>query len=289
VLLGPEGELDEARYSTPELLATERQLLQVAVDRQGEGAGQVGRQVVEEVLAARPELSAEQEAMVAGLLGSGDGVQVVVGRADSGKTYALAPARAAWEAGAKLVLVGDHAQLAEIAAGGSFRVLAERLGALELSENRRQQLGWERRALVDVREGRAAEAVAAYAAHGRIHVAEYLPGAERALVADWLAAHRQGEQALMIAARLAEAERLSRLARAELVACGEVGGPERHLPCGPVSAGDRVMTLRNDAGLGVPNGMWATVLGPAPEGGLRVVAGAGAVLELPADYLEDGH
>jgi ATP-dependent exoDNAse (exonuclease V) alpha subunit len=55
-----------------------------------------------------------------------------------------------------------------------------------------------------------------------------------------------------------------------------------------VSAGDRVMTLRNDAGLGVQNGMWATVLGPAPEGGLRVVAGAGAVLELPADYLEDG-
>lgn len=81
VRLGPEGELDEARYSTPELLATERQLLQVAVDRQGEGAGQVGRQVVEEVLAAHPELSAEQVTMVAGLLGSGDGVQVVVGRA----------------------------------------------------------------------------------------------------------------------------------------------------------------------------------------------------------------
>jgi len=47
VRLGPEGELDEARDGTPELLATERQLLQVAVDRQGEGAGQVGRQVVE--------------------------------------------------------------------------------------------------------------------------------------------------------------------------------------------------------------------------------------------------
>lgn len=93
-------------------------------------------------------------------------------------------ARHSEEAGAKLVLVGDHAQLAEIAAGGSFRVLVERLGALELSENRRQELGWERRALVDVREGKAAEAVAAYAAHGRIHVAEDLPGAERALVAD---------------------------------------------------------------------------------------------------------
>ena len=63
-------------------------------------------------------------------------------------------ARHSEEAGAKLVLVGDHAQLAKIAAGGSFGVLAERLGALELSENRRHELGWERRALVDVREGK---------------------------------------------------------------------------------------------------------------------------------------
>ena len=204
VLLGPDPDLDEARYSTRELLATERELLGVAIDRQGEGAGQVERQIVEQVLAARPELSAEQVAMVAGLLSSGDGVQVVLGRAGSGKTYALEPAREAWEragyevlgaalsaraaqelqdgsgitsqtltrllmqaddperfplhamsvvvldeagmvgtrdlaalarhaeeAGAELVLVGDHAQLREIAAGGSFRALAERLPALE--------------------------------------------------------------------------------------------------------------------------------------------------------------
>ena len=66
---------------------------------------------------------------------------------------------------------------------------------------------------------------------------------------------------------------------------GEVGGPERQLPCGPVGAGDRVMALRNDAGLGVQNGMRATVLGLGRDGGLRVVSDAGAILELPADYL----
>ena len=41
-------------------------------------------------------------------------------------------------AGAKLVLVGDDAQLPEIAAGGGFRALAQTLGPIELSENRRQ-------------------------------------------------------------------------------------------------------------------------------------------------------
>ena len=36
--------------------------------------------------------------MVRGLTDSGDGLQVVLGRAGSGKTYALEPAREAWEA-----------------------------------------------------------------------------------------------------------------------------------------------------------------------------------------------
>ena len=59
----------EARYTTPELLATERELLGGALVRQAEGAGQVDERMVEAVLARRPELSEEQEAMVRGLPG----------------------------------------------------------------------------------------------------------------------------------------------------------------------------------------------------------------------------
>ena len=350
VLLSPDEAYAPARYSTPELLATERQLLAGAIERQAEGAGLVDEPIVEAVLAGHPELSDEQAAMVRGLTGSGDGLQVVLGRAGSGKTYALDPARAAWEAeghqvigaalsaraaqelqagsgipsrtlarllmdarepdrsplgamsvvvldeagmvgtrdlaelarhaeraGAKLVLVGDDAQLPEIAAGGSFRALAQSLGALELADNRRQEAGWEREALLAIRQGRAQEAVAAYADHGRIHVAEDRQEARAALVADWLAAHRAGDEALMIAARLDEAAALSRAARALLVELGEVGGPERQLACGPVAAGDRVMALANDAALGVQNGMRATVLGLGRDGGLRVVGDAGEI------------
>jgi len=198
-------------------------------------------------------------------------------------------ARHAEDARAKLVLVGDDAQLAEIAAGGSFRALARRLGTIELADNQRQVLPWERQALLDIRQGRAAEAVAAYHEHGRIHMAEDRIAACEALVADWLAAHRSGDEALMIARRLEDAHELSRRARALLVKAGEVGGPERHLPDGPVSAGDRVMMLRNDASLGVQNGLRGTVLGLGPDGSLRVASDAGAILDLPASYLADGH
>ena len=334
VLLVPERELPEARYSTPELLATERELLDGAIARRGDGAGRVDERTIDAVLAGRPELSDEQAAMVRGLTESGDGLQVVLGWAGSGKTYALEPAREGWEAagyevigaalaaraaseletgsgmpsrtlarllidardlerspltamsvvvldeagmvgtrdlaelarhageaGAKLVLVGDDAQLPEIAAGGAFRALARSLGAIELSENRRQQYEWERDALLAIREGRPREAVEAYLAHGRIHVGEDAEAAKRALVADWWQATRAGDDAIMICATRAEAEDLSRGARALREAAGEIRGDALALPCGEVAAGDRVMALRNDRLLSVENGLRGTVVG----------------------------
>jgi len=49
------------------------------------------------------------------------------------------------------------------------------------------------------------------------------------------------------------------------------------------------MMLQNDAELGLQNGMRATVLGLAPEGGLRVATDASGMVDLPADYLQAGH
>ena len=43
---------------------------------------------------------------------------------------------------AKVVLVGDHRQLPEIAAGGAFAALAQRLGPVTLRRNRRQVQRW---------------------------------------------------------------------------------------------------------------------------------------------------
>jgi ATP-dependent exoDNAse (exonuclease V) alpha subunit len=71
----------------------------------------------------------------------------------------------AQQAQAKVVLVGDDRQLAAIDAGGGFRALRLRLGASELTKNRRQHQAWEREALELVRSGLVEEAVAAYQAH----------------------------------------------------------------------------------------------------------------------------
>jgi hypothetical protein len=89
----------QQRYTTPELLQVERELLRQALGRRSAGAGVVAPEAVRDVVERRPTLSEEQGAMVRRLLADGDGVAVVVGRAGAGKTYALDPARAAWEAG----------------------------------------------------------------------------------------------------------------------------------------------------------------------------------------------
>ena len=96
--------LDLRRWTTPEMLATENRLINGARSRTDDWVGIAAPDQVEAALAARPTLSAEQTAMVERLTGSGAGVEVVVGAAGSGKTFALGAARDAWETSGYRVL-----------------------------------------------------------------------------------------------------------------------------------------------------------------------------------------
>ena len=89
---------DERRHSTPELLAVERRLIDGALDRRDARVGIASRPAVTGAIERRPTLSAEQATMVRRLTGDGDGVQVVTGKAGTGKTFALDAAREAWQA-----------------------------------------------------------------------------------------------------------------------------------------------------------------------------------------------
>jgi hypothetical protein len=94
----------EPRYATPSLLATERRALDAAVRRRDDGTGQATTDALDTALAQRPSLSAEQAVMVRRLTTSGSGVDVVIGKAGAGKTYALDAARAAWQASGHTVI-----------------------------------------------------------------------------------------------------------------------------------------------------------------------------------------
>ncbi len=89
--------VDAARWTTPEMLATEQQVITSAIRRQHDRAGEASPGHVRVALAARSSLSEEQARMVERITRSGFGVEVVEGVAGSGKTYALGAARLAWE------------------------------------------------------------------------------------------------------------------------------------------------------------------------------------------------
>src|SRR4029079_19111180 len=71
-------------------------------------------------------------------------------------------------AGAKVLLVGDWAQLSPVSAGGAFHQLAkDRDDTAQLHHVRRFRHEWERAASVDLRHGRA-DAADTYTEHGRV-------------------------------------------------------------------------------------------------------------------------
>ena len=76
--------------------------------------------------------------------------------------------RIAAEAGAKVLLVGDWAQLQSVDAGGAFSLLvSERPDVAELTEVHRFVSEWEREASLDLRFGRS-EVIGVYAEHDRL-------------------------------------------------------------------------------------------------------------------------
>jgi conjugative relaxase-like TrwC/TraI family protein len=89
--------LEEHRWSTPELLAVEQRLVESATGRVGEHTAVASHEAVRDALAAHPTAGTDQQAMVRDLCQGGQGVAVVVGRAGSGKTFALGMARHGWQ------------------------------------------------------------------------------------------------------------------------------------------------------------------------------------------------
>jgi hypothetical protein len=87
---------DEPRYTTPELLALEQRLVAAATRLTGVGRAVVDEPNLDAVLAQRATLTGEQRTAVAQLTRSGHGVEVLVGRAGTGKTYTLGAAYDAW-------------------------------------------------------------------------------------------------------------------------------------------------------------------------------------------------
>jgi hypothetical protein len=186
---------------------------------------------------------------------------LVVDEAAMVATRKLAPLLShAEQAGAKVVLVGDDRQFASIAAGGGFRALRLRLGASELTVNRRQVEEWEQRAIDDIRAGNLEQAIAAYAEHDRIRAFEARDDRDRALVADWWQAHQAGEQPVIYAHRRAQVDQLNSVCQRLRAEAGQLGAERLAIGDRSFALGDVVVLGANAKDrLGVVNGTTAVI------------------------------
>jgi conjugative relaxase-like TrwC/TraI family protein len=192
------------------------------------------------------------------------------------------------QARTKLVLVGDERQLAAVDAGGGFRALRLRLGATELTENRRQSTGWGRQVTALLREGRAKAAFEILRSEGRVTVARTAQEANDALVAAWWPRYSAGINAGMIAQTRAEVDYLNVVARQLMRDEGRLGPDAfRHDGRG-FAIGEAVILGRNAPRLGVLNGTRATVEAFDPAtGSVTVRTTDGKTVILPRPYLQD--
>jgi len=145
----------------------------------------------------------------------------------------------------KVIITGDHEQLAAVEGGGAMMMLARRLGYVQLAEPQRFTAGWERDATLRLRAGDAS-VLAVYEEHGRLRGGTPEDAMEQAY-RGWLADYLHGTDTMLMARTQDQARELSRRARDDLIRYGIVApGPAVRLAAGEqASAGDLVMARRN--------------------------------------------
>jgi len=193
---------------------------------------------------------------------------------------------------ARVVVAGDHHQLAPVeGVGGGFAVIAGENG-VELENVHRFNEAWEGEASLRLREGDA-EVLDTYAEHGRIKEGsrEHMEGE---LLADYLADRGDGARSLMVVDTNDEARRLAGQAQQWRADVNEVdlSRTAQLREDATAGVGDEIRTRHNDRRLRTTGGSWVAngdtweVSRVRDDGGVmaRSMSGRG-VAHLPGDYL----
>lgn len=222
------------------------------------------------------------------------GQLVIVDEASLAGTLSLDRITAlAADAGAKVLLVGDYAQLQSVDAGGAFSLLVHDRGdAPELVDVHRFVNPWEKAASLGLRHGRT-EVIDIYMEHGRVTGGETEAMIDAAYTA-WRADVLAGRATVLVTDSNESVRELNQRARTDLILDGTVSAlREVELHDGAhAAAGDTVITRRNDRRLRagrswVRNGDRWTVTDIRGDGSVTLRRAGrkwGGSVVLPTDY-----
>lgn len=364
--------IGEMRYSTPEMIRIEREILDVAQILSARTMPTPDGKLADR-LVAENGLNGEQADAVASAT-SGQAIAVIEGAAGSGKTTSLRPiveahraagytvlgSAAAWKIahqlrddlgiearatdswlagsasgkpfldgrtllvvdeagqlssrqmhavlsaverfGAKVVLVGDRRQLQPIGAGGALSIVARATEFSRVDRVVRQREEWARQATMSLASGRTAEALAAYADHGHVHLNAGSKSTITAMVDAWqhTMAVGGGQENLLLARTNAQVRAINTEVRSRLRANGVLRGPDIGIDAItssgqvnrlPVAVGDEIRFLMRNDDLGVINGTTGMVTAISEKDGAepRIIARLNArdIVFVPSDLADE--
>jgi conjugative relaxase-like TrwC/TraI family protein len=225
------------------------------------------------------------------------GQLMIVDEASLAGTFTLDTlATHAAQVGAKLLLVGDWAQLSAVDSGGAFGLIARDLDhAPELFDVRRFHNDWEKTASLGLRLGELS-VIDTYLEHGRVVDGE-LQGMLDAAYTAWQTDLAGGKVSVMIAETVDTVTALNVRARLDRMIAGRVSvtgsvalHDETH-----ASRGDLVITRKNDRKLGtgrawVKNGDRWMITATHDDGSVtvrRTGTRTGGAVRLPASYVAE--
>ena len=228
------------------------------------------------------------------------GQLVIIDEATLADTRTLATiTEQARDAGAKVLLVGDHLQRGSVDAGGSFAMLARRGPTAELTSLWRFSHHWEARASLELRRAHP-QVLDTYEAHGAFSDGTRDQMLDAALAA-WTEAGEHGHVAVLQASDNRTVRDLNDAARAAGIRAGTVSPEGVDLHDGlTAGVGDRIVTRHNHRRLHTADGfvrngdLW-DVVAIGRDGSLRVRPARpadprdddGTTVRLPATYVAE--
>ncbi|MCZ7525598.1 MAG: relaxase domain-containing protein [Acidimicrobiia bacterium] len=196
--------------------------------------------------------------------------------------------QATTEASAKLVLVGDPKQLAEIDAGGLFASLARCLGHAELTENRRLEDPAQHATARALRDAEIGTALRRMQRIGSLTLDVNTDRLRERMILDWYAERSTGRHVVMLALHRHDVADLNHRARAQLLANGDLGPAVLTSDDLELRVGDQVLALRNDRHIGIVNGTQGTVIGGSNRE-VEIETRDGIRLAVPHECIAAGH
>lgn len=180
-------------------------------------------------------------------------------------------------AGAKLVIIGDPAQLQPVGIGAPFRAITERVGFTELNQIQRQASPGDCAASQLLARGLIDQALDYYHAQQQVHLINSNEedddegeggggfATQLRLVGDWGEGLTPGniQERLILAQRNSDVKLLNEIAREKMKTLGLLGKDFKittsHHGVIKLSSGEKILFLRNDRSLGISNGEFAVV------------------------------